>query len=134
MGDGLLAIFREEGPGPQRAVAAACEAAKAGLAALRQANGEGRFPCLVEAGIAVHRGSVAYGNVGSGARLDFTVVGKDVNLASRVAELNRATGEPLLMTGAVARLAAHPLDEVGAFEVKGFADPVTVYRPGGEGR
>jgi peptidoglycan hydrolase-like protein with peptidoglycan-binding domain len=44
---------------------------------------KGRFPSPISAGIALHHGETAYGNVGSGVRLDFTVIGPDVNLASR---------------------------------------------------
>src|SRR3954463_11575731 len=35
-------------------------------------------------------------NGGSGARLDFTVIAPDVTLASRIAQLNKVLGEPLL--------------------------------------
>jgi class 3 adenylate cyclase len=51
-------------------------------------------------GVALHHGEAAYGNVGSGVRLDFTVIGPDVNLASRIAQLNKVLGEPLLMSQA----------------------------------
>ena len=45
-------------------------------------------------GIALHYGSVAHGNVGSGERLN---IGKDVNLASRIATKCRDLDTPLLM-------------------------------------
>jgi class 3 adenylate cyclase len=51
-------------------------------------------------GVALHHGEAAYSNVGSGVRLDFTVIGPDVNLASRIAQLNKVLGEPLLMSQA----------------------------------
>ena len=40
-----------------------------------------------EVGSALHFGEVAYGNVSSGARLDYTVIGRDVNLGARFAGL-----------------------------------------------
>ena len=48
-------------------------------------------------GIALYYGSVAHGNVGSDERLNFTVIGKDVNLASRIATKCRDLDTPLLM-------------------------------------
>ena len=65
---------------------------------MEAANNEGRFPVPINVGIALHHGDAAYGNVGSGQRLDFTVIGRDVNLASRIADLNKTLGEPLLMS------------------------------------
>ncbi|MDB5524710.1 MAG: adenylate/guanylate cyclase protein [Rhizobium sp.] len=38
----------------------------------------------IAAGIALHYGSVSYGNIGSGKRLDFTLIGPDVNMVSRI--------------------------------------------------
>src|SRR3954465_6487346 len=89
MGDGLLAIFRH-GNGDQGSAAQA--ALTAGVRAcdqLEAANREGRFPIPISAGIALHHGEAAYGNVGSGVRLDFTVIGPDDNLASPLAQLNK---------------------------------------------
>ena len=43
------------------------------------------------AGIALHYGEAAYGNIGPGTHLDFTVIGRDVSLASRVADMNRTS-------------------------------------------
>lgn len=131
LGDGLLAIFRDDGDDTGRAAQSALRAARDGLARVDEANRDGRFGDTVRAGIALHHGEAAYGNVGSGARLDFTVIGRDVNLASRIAELNRALGEPLLLSKAfVEHLWGDP-PFVGAHRVHGFKEPVPVYRPPG---
>jgi adenylate cyclase len=100
MGDGPLAIFRERGDDRDGAAQSALTAAVQALAQLEAANSAGRFPTVISAGIALHHGEVAYGNVGSGGRLDFMVIGPDVNLASRIAQLNKVLGEPLLMSQA----------------------------------
>ena len=128
MGDGLLAIFRDgqDGDAADRALAAG----QAALDALRRRNllHPGEPP--IEAGVALHYGEVAYGNVGSGVRLDFTVIGKDVGLTSRIANLNRPLDQPVLMSGEFVRRLRCPAAEVGAFAVRGFKDLVVVYRPG----
>jgi adenylate cyclase len=130
LGDGLLAIFRESGDDMGSAAKGALTAAQSALAALGEANAVGRFSGkVVDAGIALHHGEAAYGNVGSGTRLDFTVIGRDVNLASRLARLNRVLQEPLLMSkpfvdflwGDPEPLGSHPLD--------GFPEPMAVFRP-----
>ena len=79
IGDGLLAIFRESKDGgtcdaADRALAAAEEA----LAILHARNVAHPDEPPIQIGIALHYGEAAYGNVGSGVRLDFTVIGKDV--------------------------------------------------------
>jgi adenylate cyclase len=67
--------------------------------------------------------------VGSGQRLDFTVIGRDVNLANRLAKLNKKLGEPLLMTKPfVERLWGDP-EPLGAHELDGFDEKIEVYRP-----
>jgi class 3 adenylate cyclase len=50
--------------------------------------------------IALHYGVAAYGNIGFGNRLDFSVVGRDVNILSRLELLCKDVGRPLLMTDA----------------------------------
>ena len=87
MGDGIMAIFRAGESGDIEACMRAFAAARAGL--LRVASrdeAKGLAPSF-DVGIALHFGKAAYGNVGSGARLDYTVIGHDVNLASRIADL-----------------------------------------------
>ncbi len=134
LGDGLLAIFRESGDDLGGAAKSALTAAEAALAALAEANAVGRFfgegAPNVEAGIALHHGEAAYGNVGSGTRLDFTVIGRDVNLASRLARLNRTLQEPLLMSKPFVDFLWGDPEPLGCHHLDGFEAPMAVFRPG----
>ena len=129
MGDGLLAIFRDgpDGDAADRALAAG----QGALDALRDRNMAHPEEPPIEAGVALHYGEAAYGNVGSGLRLDFTVIGKDVGLTSRIANLNRPLDQPVLMSRDFATRLHRPTLQVGAFAVRGFKDLVTVFRPVG---
>jgi len=128
LGDGLLAIFRDQGDDTGGTAQAALNAAIAGLVRLDEANRDGRFPVTIRAGVALHYGEAAYGNVGSGNRLDFTVIGRDVNLASRIAQLNKALGEPLLMSRDFANHLWGDPEALGEHGLPGFEKPVPIYR------
>ena len=80
-------------------------------------------------GLALHHGEAAYGNVGSGVRLDFTVIGPDVNLASRIARLNKVLGEPLLMSQAFVDVLPGRSEPLGVHALDGFEEAVPIYRP-----
>jgi adenylate cyclase len=76
----------------------------------------------IDYGIARHAGEVMYGNIGTRDRLDFTVIGPAVNLASRMEKLCRVPGPKVLIsdtfagmcTGAAFRpLGEHVLQGVG---------------------
>jgi adenylate cyclase len=129
LGDGLLAIVRDKGDDTGGAAQSALTAATKALRRIEIANNEGRFPVPINVGFALHHGDAAYGNVGSGQRLDFTVIGRDVNLASRIAELNKSLGEPLLMSKPfVEHLWGNP-SPLGAHDVEGFEEAIEVYKP-----
>ena len=129
MGDGLLAIFRESGDDLGGAAQSALSAADEALRRVDAANAAGRFAPPIEVGIALHHGEAAYGNVGSGTRLDFTVIGRDVNLASRLAKLNKVLGEPLLMSRTFVEFLWGDPDPLGPHALDGFSDAVAIYRP-----
>lgn len=150
MGDGLLAIFAPR-PGEtlRECSVRALAASKEAVAAMTAANGaagrpsrdsdvaiatarEGNKPA-VRFGIALHVGEVAYGNIGGQARLDFTCIGKAVNLAARLESLTGKTDNDILASEEfVAQLAGRGpgFTAVGEFEVKGFATPVKAFAPG----
>ena len=83
----------------------------------------------LRSGIALHRGAAFFGNVGAPQRLDFTVIGKAVNAASRVESLSKTLGHSILMTKTVAELLDEPLVHLGEHELRGLEQPVSIYAP-----
>ena len=127
IGDGIMAIVRAEQGSGRNACRKALAAARAALAAVDARNAAVADDARFEIGIGLHFGEAAYGNVGSGARLDYTVIGRDVNLAARVAGLCGRLEKPLLITDAVAeRLDDQPLSPLGEHRLKGLPEPVAL--------
>ena len=123
MGDGVLAIFhRAPGEEGAQACRAALDTAQQALAAVAAHNLQERpgAPSL-QAGVALHYGTVSYGNIGSGDRLDFTVIGPDVNLTSRIEQFCRELDRELIMSEAFAEKLDRPMWELGHFTLRGFA-------------
>ena len=125
MGDGLLAIFTPTGRG-EGGLRECCDRA---LAASRDAVAAMRVRGGLRFGIALHVGEVAYGNIGGEARLDFTCIGRAVNLAARLESLTSKTSLDVLASEDFVKQVGEGFDKVGDFEVKGFAIPVSAYRP-----
>lgn len=129
IGDGLLAIFPilETRPAVD-AAAAALEAAQATLVAVDRLSSEApRSWQPVDMGIALHRGTVLFGNIGAADRVDFTVVGPAVNLAARVEPLTKSLLRRLLLTREMAELLRGPVQQLGAFDFRGISHPVEVF-------
>src|SRR5262249_23063954 len=123
MGDAVLAFFHRD---------AAADACSAGLRAAQGAlESLGAFPAPdaeLIAGVALHYGEVSYGNIGSGRRLDFTLIGPDVNLLSRIEGVCSTTGRPLLMSGRFADLLASAKTlSIDRHALRGFADPIELF-------
>ncbi len=77
-----------------------------------------------EAGVALHIGDVVYGNIGSEARLDFTVIGRAVNKATRIEAICRILNRPLLIFADFAKICSrHPLVSLGHYRLRGVAAP-----------
>jgi adenylate cyclase len=81
-------------------------------------------------GIGLHFGEVIAGNLGSSRRLEFTVVGASVNVASRLAGLTRRFPQHLiLISGDLLALLPEELvvEPLGSHGLKGWPVPVEVY-------
>ncbi|MBN9085764.1 MAG: adenylate/guanylate cyclase domain-containing protein [Reyranella sp.] len=132
LGDGLLAIFRLKEQRRAAICASALAAASEALdlmelyAAERLKEGK-PTPGL---DIALHVGAVQYGNVGTDARLDFTVIGPAVNEAARIEVLCKELGHPLLVSDAFAAAAddsrSH-LVSLGQHRLRGVRDETELF-------
>lgn len=128
IGDGLLAIFPLSEPNAcANLLHAVTEARRAMVALNERSNGTGRAP--LNYGIGVHVGDVMYGNIGSSTRLDFTVIGPAVNMASRLEALTKQLGKTVLLSRDFADLVDRQFDleRLGEHEVRGFSEPIELF-------
>jgi len=117
IGDGVLAVFSTDGEPDRTAARAALTAARNIIAELAARKIDRQ---TLRAGIALHVGTVMYGNIGSSDRLDFTVIGPAVNLAFRLESLTKELGRPVLASRTFAEAAAEPLASLGLHPIRGF--------------
>ena len=128
LGDGLLAIFGAPIDDPSEA-ANAVGAAREMLSAVGASNVCDPWP--IRLGIGIHIGQAVAGTVGSPRRKEYTVIGDTVNLASRLESLNKDMGSQLIVSDAVHEAAGGAVGEamqIGPLAVRGYAEPVTVWR------
>ena len=118
IGDGVLSVFPVEAGG-------LADRARAAVAAARAAQTAGGAPFTA----VLSSGPVAYGNIGARERLDFTVIGPAVNLASRIEAVAKRLGEPLVATAVVAAAAGEPGRSLGRHELRGVAEVVELVAP-----
>jgi adenylate cyclase len=132
IGDGVLAVFPLEGESSRRAPSAcraAMDAAREAVASVqRNVRADGVHG--VECGIGLDVEEVAYGNVGASDRLDFTVIGPAVNVATRLEALTRK--RPLLArvvaSEAFVQACGERLQPLGRPWLKGFPERRLAYR------
>jgi adenylate cyclase len=128
IGDGLLAIFPLSQPSACANLLHAVAEARQAMVALNEKNSEtGRAP--LNYGIGVHVGDVMYGNIGSRTRLDFTVIGPAVNMASRLENLTKQLGRTVLLSRSFADFVESDFDleRIGEYPVRGLNDPVELF-------
>jgi len=132
MGDGLLAIFRLKERRQAEICTSALAAASEALDLMDIFAAERLKESKPTPGldIALHVGTVQYGNVGTDTRLDFTVIGPAVNEAARIEALCKELGQPLLISEAFAEAAtasrAH-LVSLGQHRLRGVRDETELF-------
>jgi adenylate cyclase len=109
-------------------------AVRAAIAMLRELKAwnarrvaEGRMP--VDMGLGLNTDMVVSGNIGSKKRMDYTIIGDGVNLASRLESACKQYGTHILMSEfTYARLrGTYRTREVDLVVVKGKTQPVSIY-------
>jgi adenylate cyclase len=128
VGDGLLIFFGDPIPvddHADRAVRMAIDMQKKIADISDEWN---RYGHRLGVGIGINSGFVTVGNVGSDAHSDYTVIGNQVNVASRL-ETVAGPGQILISQRTYHMLKdAVEVEEMGDIEVKGIHTPVKTYR------
>ncbi|MGA2649905.1 MAG: adenylate/guanylate cyclase domain-containing protein [Terracidiphilus sp.] len=134
IGDGLLVIYGV--PLSQGESVDACNAVRSALAMLRRveelnADRPAGEDCPdLKIGVGIHTGMLTSGSVGSLNRLEYSVIGETVNLASRLESLNKETGtEIILSQGTYDRVKGEMagIFALGETAVRGFDEQITIY-------
>jgi len=135
MGDGILAFFASGDQPVAQTVRAALEIIR--KTEILNANGE-FIPYVGDwrmgVGIGIHYGTVILGNIGSENRMDFTIIGREVNAASRIEGLTKEYKRPILLSGAAQELVkdSFTFEDLGEAQVKGIDYPIKVYAVTGD--
>ena len=125
IGDAVMAIFPfdvDERPAVDMCRAAMSTAHDA-LLRVVPINADRRERDLPEIrfGMSLHVGEVMYGNVGTGRRLDFTVIGPAANQATRLEDLCKRLGTPLIASAQFNEVSPEALAALGSHEVAGMS-------------
>jgi adenylate cyclase len=131
MGDGMLAIFPAASDNSDLdevcgRVLSAARDARSKVASLSQESGA-EYGQPLRFGLALHVGEVLYGNIGAPGRLDFTCIGPAVNLAARLEKVAARLGRTVIASAKFAEQSPADMEELGEFEVAGFAAAQTAY-------
>jgi class 3 adenylate cyclase len=124
LGDGALAVF-----GAPNDLADHADAAVTAALLIQRLVAE-RFGGTLRIGIGINTGVVIAGTIGGGGKLEFTLIGDTVNVAARVEQLTKTTGDAILLTGqTIDALASRPpgLTDRGSHALKGKLAAVQVF-------
>jgi adenylate cyclase len=130
-GDSILAVFGTPlNPTPDhaaRAVRTALAMAKE-LVEFNREQTQAYLPDIM-IGIGIATGDVVAGNVGSSKKLEYTVIGDAVNVASRLQAMTKEVGHTILANAETARAAADAamFEEVGEVDVRGRVKKARVF-------
>jgi adenylate cyclase len=130
IGDSIMAFWGAPYPQPDHPA----NACRAGLAMLKtleamRARAEAAGRPLINIGIGINTGPVLVGNMGSRRRFNFTIMGDNVNLASRLEGLNKTFGTRLIISESTYEAVQNEMmvRELDLIRVKGKQKPVKIY-------
>jgi adenylate cyclase len=130
IGDAIMAVFGAPVPKPGDAVNAVRAAVRMrrALVELNRSLAARALPTL-RTGIGIHTGTVVAGNIGSEKRMEYTVIGDAVNLASRLETSTKDLGVDVLISDSTYALTRHVVEArpVREISVKGRAQTVVAY-------
>ncbi len=95
----------------------------------QEAKDEGRRFFPIKVGVGINTGEVFVGNMGSDQRFDYSVIGDDVNLASRLEGQSKTYGVIIVIGPNTQAVAAdlYATLELDRIQVKGRTEAVTIY-------
>ena len=124
LGDGALVVF-----GAPNDLADHADAAVAAAVLIHRVVAE-RFGGDLRIGIGINTGEVIAGTIGGGSHLEFTLIGDTTNVAARVEQLTKTTGDAILLTQQTVDALASPppgLADRGFHVLKGKSTLVQVF-------
>jgi len=130
VGDAIMAVFGA----PLELENHALAACKTGLEMMEelkslQQEWENEAKPILDIGIGIHTGEMIIGNVGSTKRMDYTVIGDNVNLASRLEGVNKEFGTHIIISNSTYKMVKGHITVrgLGEITVKGKEKQVAVY-------
>ena len=134
MGDAIMAFWNAPLDDPDHA-GNACAAAAEIAARMhdlnvvwkREAEEKGRKYVHVAVGVGINTGDCCVGNLGSSQRFDYSAIGDDVNVASRLEGLSKQYGVTIVIGESTAAQVKDPLLELDLIKVKGRTAPSRLY-------
>ncbi len=130
IGDAIMAIFGAPVPTEQDATNAVRAAVEMRAALVRlNVRLEARGVQPLRTGIGIHTGDVVAGNIGSEQRMEYTVIGDPVNVASRLESNTKDLGVNVLVSATTYELTKNVIEArpVRELTVKGRAEPIMTY-------
>jgi class 3 adenylate cyclase len=130
IGDAIMAVWGAPisyGSDEENCINAALEMRKVLIGFNRNRGGD-KKP-IIRIGCGINAGPVLAGQIGSSSRMEYTVIGDTVNLASRVESLNKPMGTDILITEQTKAVVGDIFDTVpmNKIKVKGKAEPQQIY-------
>ncbi len=140
MGDAVMAFWNAPLDDPDHA-RSACRAALGMMAALGDLNrawqaaaaARGETHAPIRMGIGLNTGKCSVGNFGSSKQFNYSIMGEAVNVASRLQELTKTMGTPVIVGEETARAASgFAFVEIGTITPRGKTRPERIFALAGD--